>query len=207
MRKYPSYSTCLQVIVWLAALYIVVRLGSSPTVVNAWLQFYVVGAVPGTHIVLTPDQVFVVLGAGAFVAISAIFYRDIFRVDRRRGEVTLAVPLPSTAPVIQPRPVIRLAVPARPSKRRRAPGRVVQVILFAVRQLRNATLALWFLTRSVWRTLEPWVRRADRFIERSLRSRTATAPYVDRYDEVLRVAQHCFTLTRTFFARATQNKL
>jgi hypothetical protein len=58
------------------------RLWESDAVINAVILFSTAGVVPGTNIVLSPEQVYIVLGTILIVSILVIFHKE-FKRDAR----------------------------------------------------------------------------------------------------------------------------
>ncbi|HKU18546.1 MAG TPA: hypothetical protein VJP80_04695 [Candidatus Saccharimonadales bacterium] len=109
-------------LIWLAVLTAVWQVGLTPTVSNAFLQFYAAGVVPGTKIVLTPDQMFLLLGVTLALAAALIFLKEWRRLARallrpkaRAPEVVeTSIPIESEVSEAADRPVVIITIPKRP---------------------------------------------------------------------------------------------
>lgn len=130
-----SNKTVVQLGLFCATLVALKWLWENEAALNAIVLFGTAGVVPGTDIVLTPEQVYMVLGGVLFVSVVAIFWRNIVRTVRRsrtfwvasRGSVpeegearesSAIVPsaaTPAKLPDTQPKPVVVITIPAQPS--------------------------------------------------------------------------------------------
>jgi hypothetical protein len=97
-----------KIILWVSALIVVWQLGRSDVVLNALFLFAAAGVVPGTDIVLQPNEVFWTLGTLLGVAVLLIFAtnlrRGIIALFRRRPAGAEA-PLP-TEQFAEPEPIV-----------------------------------------------------------------------------------------------------
>jgi hypothetical protein len=86
-----------KIILWVSALIVVWQLGRSDVVLNALFLFAAAGVVPGTNIVLQPNEVFWALGVLLGVAVLLIFATNLRRgllALFRRRPATTGVPTP-----------------------------------------------------------------------------------------------------------------
>jgi hypothetical protein len=127
----------IKIILWASALLAVWELGRSDAVTNALFLFATVGVVPGTNVVLSPEQVYVVLGAILAVSILLIFGSNIIRGIHAlfTGRISLDEPEPATisGPVPatetpQPQAVV-VMLPAQPGRLSMAWRRTLGVLV------------------------------------------------------------------------------
>src|SRR2546421_1855774 len=83
----------VKIILWIVAMAIVWDLGQSYTVTNSLFVFAAAGVVPGTNIVLQPDQVLWLLGSVLALAVALIFGTNMARGLRGLVRRAPAMPL------------------------------------------------------------------------------------------------------------------
>jgi hypothetical protein len=72
----------IKIVLWFCALFVVWQLGRSDVVMNSLFLFAAAGVIPGTNVVLNPDQVFWVMGSLLGLAVLLIFWTNLRRAMR-----------------------------------------------------------------------------------------------------------------------------
>ncbi len=167
---------------------------------NALIQFATAGVVPGTHVALSPGQMFVVLSCILLLVICLLFHRGIAR-DVRGLHTLLSQPVrrPHKKPVapeaaseaLQHAPrvtegnevVIVTTIPGTPGLVSQAVRyvrpRLLPALRYAGRHVARAIIVcdresrVWAV--AAWRAAEPRIRAWDAAIERWVKQRTAIA--------------------------------
>jgi hypothetical protein len=130
-----------KIVLWVSALIVVWQLGRSDVVLNSLFLFAAAGVIPGTNVVLQPNEVFWTLGTLLGVAVLLIFAtnlrRGIIALFRRQTALE-QVQQPVMAEAIAPVAVL----PAKKIKAKKAPKPKIVVVIKPVRRPSKLMMAL-----------------------------------------------------------------
>jgi uncharacterized membrane protein len=201
--------TLILVVFGLAALVTVWDLLQIDAFDNAMLQFATAGVVPGTGVVLTPNQVYVVLGVVLLLAICLIFHKELVR-DIRRVCAAFRRPspvmpaeasAPAPIPVIQakaPKPIVDIVIPGTPGllmksvwyirPRIAAGSRITWVVTaretrqaaqWAAKTARRYSIIAWRSAVRAWQWAERRIRECDRLVEQRIKRNKTAASLLE----------------------------
>jgi len=226
MRK----KTIIQLGLFAAGLYGLWWLWENDAAINAVVVFSTAGVVPGTRIVLSPEQVYVVLGGILGVAIIGIFWKQWVRAARFtrqtwrttwREQTThqaqaehMAEPQTNPPIVETAKPVI-IAVPVHSRLTRTWQRMRPKVIIVVgttlevlVRILQRLAVTLSRLAFKIyeygvrgWLRVEPYLRRFDAWLERTLKANKDIAAFLHVLRELTKAAQLHIAAWRARFGR------
>src|SRR5579859_528414 len=209
---------------WLVILICVWQIGLTSAVSNAFLQFYAAGVVPGTQVVLTPNEMFLLMGALLVASAALIFRSEVGKLFRwmRKGSLAVkgdaAAPpddsanIPANAPLVEPaanKPVVIIRLPRKPSALERAFTRLRPLLAPAIRATVRR-LSMWtavlvtvaiLTSLRVWQWAEPRFRQFDRYLDRRLHQNETTATLLAAGGQAGRLIRDWTTQARTQFDR------
>lgn len=131
--------------IFLAAICGLWLLWENDAVMDALMSFIMAGVVPGSGKVLTPEQMYAIMGATLLLAIMVIFRSETTRAVRRRKraviEVAEEIEIPEVVveqpePFVMPEPILVIKLP-------RQPGLISRAWRGLQRQLTRAVSAGW----------------------------------------------------------------
>jgi hypothetical protein len=169
-------------LIWCSALVIVWSLGRSYAVTKAMLLFFAAGVVPGTHIVLTPNQVLLLMGGLFGLSTLLIFSREIAMLFRRKSRAPQpTVPAPQAVEPELPEPVT--VIPVHRGSGLAGFGSAMRTGLLRVALAVVAAVVICseYVVRA-WRWGEPHIRRFDRWIEMTLKRNPRIASVLGSFE-------------------------
>jgi hypothetical protein len=185
----------LKVTIWAGIVFGAWKLLHAESFYNAILQFGAAGVVPGTDIILSPQQVMWVMAAFLWICAMLIFWREVKRelwrlrqAWHRRGHKTSII-APVQEKVIAKPALVRVSTPKQPKKSTppaviitipRKPGRLLQ----AYRMLRPQIIVMSTRAR-VWlyRTVRILLARTDAYVRRAAAAVVHTVKLIWRWTE------------------------